>query len=61
MYNCFIFLQYKQREKGSSYLSKIAKDIEMLLSAGIKARLLLKEALVTENNKEKSLNIGYKV
>ena len=48
MDNCFIFLQYKQREKGSNYLSKIAKkDIEMFRSAGIKARLLLQEALVT--------------
>ena len=32
----------------------------MFLSAGIKARILLQEALVTENNKVESLNIRYK-
>ena len=41
MYNCFIFLQYKQRENQSSYLSKLTKmDNERFQSGGVKDRLI---------------------
>ena len=38
MYNCFIFLQNKQRKNGSSKLAKM--DIERFQSGGVKARLI---------------------